>query len=287
MQEGYKLRAYAKINLGLDVVGVLPNGYHEVRMIMQTVGIYDELSFEKTENGIVITTDAGELPTNEDNLIYKAVKLLFDKYAISEGVRIHLQKNIPIAAGMAGGSTDAAATLKGISELFELNCDEKELRELGVKIGADVPYCIMGGTALAEGIGEKLTKLSPAPDCFLLVAKPDINVSTKYVYEHLDAQEDYEHPDIDGMLDAISKGSLDGVVSTMGNVLETVTVPAYPVIDTIKARMRELGALNSMMSGSGPTVFGIFDQEAVAAKAFESLKADGVAKQVFLTGFVQ
>ena len=139
MQEGYKLRAYAKINLGLDVVGVLPNGYHEVRMIMQTVGIYDELSFEKTENGIVITTDAGELPTNEDNLIYKAVKLLFDKYAISEGVRIHLQKNIPIAAGMAGGSTDAAATLKGISELFELNCDEKELRELGVKIGADVP----------------------------------------------------------------------------------------------------------------------------------------------------
>ncbi|MBQ4536219.1 MAG: 4-(cytidine 5'-diphospho)-2-C-methyl-D-erythritol kinase [Lachnospiraceae bacterium] len=287
MQEGYKLRAYAKINLGLDVVGVLPNGYHEVRMIMQTVGIYDELSFEKTENGIVITTDAGELPTNEDNLIYKAVKLLFDKYAISEGVRIHLQKNIPIAAGMAGGSTDAAATLKGISELFELNCDEKELRELGVKIGADVPYCIMGGTALAEGIGEKLTKLSPAPDCFLLVAKPDINVSTKYVYEHLDAQEDYEHPDIEGMLDAISKGSLDGVVSTMGNVLETVTVPAYPVIDTIKARMRELGALNSMMSGSGPTVFGIFDQEAVAAKAYESLKADGVAKQVFLTGFVQ
>lgn len=287
MQEGYRRRAYAKINLGLDVLGVLPNGYHEVRMIMQTVGIYDELSFEKAENGIVITTDAGELPTNEDNLIYKAVKLLFDKYAISEGVRIHLQKNIPIAAGMAGGSTDAAATLKGISELFELNCDEKELRELGVKIGADVPYCIMGGTALAEGIGEKLTKLSPAPDCFLLVAKPDINVSTKYVYEHLDAQESYEHPDIDGMLEAISQESLDGVVSTMGNVLETVTVPAYPVIDTIKARMKELGALNSMMSGSGPTVFGIFDQETVAKKAFEALKADGLAKQVFLTGFVQ
>ena len=185
----YRIKAYAKINLGLDVVRRLENGYHEVKMVMQTVGIYDVLDFQRTARGIVITTDSGELPTNEDNLIYKAAKLMIEKYHITEGVKIHLEKHIPIAAGMAGGSTDAAATLKGMNRLFDLGCTLKDLMELGVKIGADVPYCVMGGTALAEGIGEKLTPLAPAPDCYVLVAKPDINVSTKYVYEHLDAQE--------------------------------------------------------------------------------------------------
>ncbi len=280
-------KAYAKINLGLDVLGTLPNGYHEVKMVMQTVGIYDVLTFEKTSEGIVITTDSGELPTNEDNLIYKAVKLLFDKYHVTEGVRIHLEKHIPIAAGMAGGSTDAAATLKGINELFDLGCDEEELKEIGVKIGADVPYCVMGGTALAEGIGEKLTALSPAPDCYLLVAKPDINVSTKYVYEHLDALESYEHPDIDGMVKAIQEGNLDGVVARMGNVLQDVTIPAHPIIDTLKQRMKELGAEESMMSGSGPTVFGIFSDEAKAKQAYDQMVQDNQAKQIFLTGFVK
>ncbi len=280
-------KAYAKINLGLDVLSVLPNGYHEVKMVMQTVGIYDVLTFEKASEGIVITTDSGELPTNEDNLIYKAAGLLFDKYQVTEGVRIHLEKHIPIAAGMAGGSTDAAATLKGINELFALGCDLEELKTLGVKIGADVPYCVMGGTALAEGIGEKLTALKAAPDCHLLVAKPDINVSTKYVYETLDSLKSYDHPDIDGMVAAIERGDLAGITGRMGNVLQDVTIPAHPIIDTLKKRMKELGAKESMMSGSGPTVFGIFTEEATARSAYEQMVADNVTKQIFLTGFVK
>lgn len=280
------LKAYAKINLGLDVVRRLENGYHEVKMIMQTVGIYDTLSFEKTESGIVITTDSGELPTDENNLIYKAAKLILDQYQVAGGVRINLNKEIPIAAGMAGGSTDAAATFKGINELYRLGCSLEELQELGVKVGADVPYCIMGGTALSEGIGEILTPLSPAPQCFVLVAKPDINVSTKYVYEHLDAAGISKHPDIDGMTAAIQAGDLQGILDRMENVLEKVTVQAHPIIDTIKAKMKELGAEQSLMSGSGPTVFGIFTDRIQAEAAYEGLKQEQLAKQVFLTTFV-
>ena len=283
----YRIKAYAKINLGLDVVRRLENGYHEVKMVMQTVGIYDVLEFQRTEGGIVITTDSGELPTDENNLIYKAAKLMMEAYHIGEGVKIHLEKHIPIAAGMAGGSTDAAATLKGMNRLFDLGCTLKDLMELGVKIGADVPYCVMGGTALAEGIGEKLTPLAPAPDCYVLVAKPDINVSTKYVYEHLDAQEIVKHPDIDGMVEAIAEESLQGILDRMENVLETVTVSAYPVIQTIKDRMKELGAINSLMSGSGPTVFGIFVEKDMARRAYEKLEEEQLAKQIFLTEFCE
>ncbi|MGN0168985.1 MAG: 4-(cytidine 5'-diphospho)-2-C-methyl-D-erythritol kinase [Acetatifactor sp.] len=281
--EQYTIKAYAKVNLGLDVVNRLPNGYHQVKMIMQTVGIYDELTMEKTESGIIVTTDSGELPTDENNLIYKAAKLMQEKYGIREGVRIHLQKNIPIAAGMAGGSTDAAATMKGMNILFGLEAKTEELMAEAVKIGADVPYCIMGGTALAEGIGEKLTALPPVPKIFLLVAKPDINVSTKYVYEHLDAEGIAHHPDIDGMVEAIREGSLQGILERMENVLETVTIPAHPVIEVIKKRMRELGAADSLMSGSGPTVFGVFPDEEGAKKAYEQMRQDGLAKQIFLT----
>lgn len=283
----YRIKAYAKINLGLDVIGRLENGYHEVKMVMQTVGIYDVLDFQRTEGGIVITTDSGELPTGEGNLIYKAAKLMIEKYGIKEGVKIHLEKHIPIAAGMAGGSTDAAATLKGMNRLFDLGCTLKDLMELGVQIGADVPYCVMGGTALAEGIGEKLTPLAPAPDCYVLVAKPDINVSTKYVYEHLDAQEIVKHPDIDGMIEAIAEESLQGILDRMENVLETVTVSAYPVIRTIKERMKELGAINSLMSGSGPTVFGIFVEKDMARRAYDKLEEEQLAKQIFLTEFCE
>ena len=272
----YRIKAYAKINLGLDVVRRLENGYHEVKMVMQTVGIYDVLEFQRTEGGIVITTDSGELPTDE-----------METYHIGEGVKIHLEKHIPIAAGMAGGSTDAAATLKGMNRLFDLGCTLKDLMELGVKIGADVPYCVMGGTALAEGIGEKLTPLAPAPDCYVLVAKPDINVSTKYVYEHLDAQEIVKHPDIDGMVEAIAEESLQGILDRMENVLETVTVSAYPVIQTIKDRMKELGAINSLMSGSGPTVFGIFVEKDMARRAYDKLEEEQLAKQIFLTEFCE
>ena len=279
----YRIKAYAKINLGLDVVRRLENGYHEVKMVMQTVGIYDVLDFERTDGGIVITTDSGELPTDENNLIYKAAKLMMETYPISGGVKIHLEKHIPIAAGMAGGSTDAAATLKGMNRLFDLGCTLKDLMELGVKIGADVPYCVMGGTALAEGIGEKLTPLAPAPDCYVLVAKPDINVSTKYVYEHLDAQEIVKHPDIDGMVEAIAEESLQGILDRMENVLETVTVSAYPIIQTIKDRMKELGAINSLMSGSGPTVFGIFDDKQQAQICLNHMREQGSARQAYIT----
>lgn len=281
----FQMKAYGKINLGLDVIGKLPNGYHEVKMVMQTVRIYDELTFEKIESGIEITTDAAELPTDENNLIYKAAKLMKEKYHIQEGVRIHLRKNIPIAAGMAGGSTDAAAVMKGISRMFGLDISILELMEMGVEIGADVPYCVIGGTALAEGIGEKLTPLELAPECFVLVAKPDINVSTKYVYEHLDMAGITKHPDIDGMVEAISIGSLQGILDRMENVLETVTIPAYPVIHELKQRMKELGAVNSLMSGSGPTVFGIFLEERAAQVALDRLAQEQLAKQIFVTTF--
>lgn len=280
-------QAYAKINLGLDVISRLPNGYHEVKMIMQTVGIYDVLTLEKVPEGIVITTDNGELPVDENNLIYKAAKLMKEKYAIESGVRIHLEKHIPIAAGMAGGSTDAAATFTGMNELFEIGASEEMLRELGVKVGADVPYCIMGGTALAEGIGEKLSRLPAPPDCFLLIAKPDINVSTKYVYEHLDAEGVEVHPDIDGMIEALTEEDLAGIVERLGNVLETVTVKKYPVIREIKETMLECGAEGSLMSGSGPTVFGIFTEREKAEKALEILRQKELAKQLFVTEFVK
>lgn len=281
--EQYDIKAYAKINLGLDVAQKLPNGYHEVRMIMQTVGIYDELTLEKTDAGIYLTTDSGELPTDENNLIYRAARLMQQTYQIEGGVRIHLRKAIPIAAGMAGGSTDAAATMKGMNNLFGLGLSVPELMDLSVRIGADVPYCILGGTALAEGIGEKLTSLPAAPTCHVLIAKPDINVSTKYVYEHLDSAGIQHHPDIDGMVSAIRAGSLPGILERLENVLEAVTIPLYPVIADLKKRMLELGAAGSLMSGSGPTVFGIFTDREKASDAYEQLLSENIAKQIFLT----
>ncbi len=281
--EKYHIKAYAKINLGLDVVKRLPNGYHQVKMILQTVDIFDSLTLERTDSGITLTTDSHELPAGRDNLVYRAAELMREKYHITEGIHIHLEKRIPVAAGMAGGSTDAAAAMKGISRLFGLDAPLPRLMKYGVDIGADVPYCIMGGTALAEGIGDVLTALPPAPDCVILVAKPDISVSTKYVYEHLDAAGLTSHPDIDGMRTAIETGSLQGILDRMENVLETVTIPAHPVIDTIKRRMRELGAVNSLMSGSGPTVFGIFLEKQTAELAGRRLAEEALAKQIFVT----
>lgn len=281
--EPLKLNAYAKINLGLDVIGRLPNGYHQVKMIMQSVGICDELTFRRQPAGITISTDSGELPTDENNLIYKAAKILLSTCNIQEGVQIHLEKRIPIAAGMAGGSTDAAATLKAVNQLFALEKTTEELLELGVKIGADVPYCILGKTALAEGIGEKLTPLPPMPACYLLVAKPNINVSTKYVYTTLDAAPIPSHPDIDGMVDAMYARDLTGITSRLGNVLENVTIPAHPIIQQIKTKFLELGSTGVLMSGSGPTVFGIFSDQKIAEEAYLAMKQSNLAGQVFLT----
>ena len=279
-------RAYAKINLGLDVLRRRENGYHDVKMVMQTVGIYDELIFEKIEKGIIVTTDKEELPTDKGNLIYRAAELLAEKYQIRKGVRISLKKNIPIAAGMAGGSTDAAAVFHGMNVLFDLRMDEKTMREEGVKIGADVPYCIMGGTALSEGIGEVLTALPMPPKAVLCIARPDINVSTKFVYENLHIERVKDHPDIDGMVQAIREGDLKGITDRMANVLETVTVKEYPIIEEIKKQMMESGAENALMSGSGPTVFGVFAEEAKAREAMEKIQRKKLAQQVFVTEFV-
>ena len=277
--------AFAKINLGLDVVRRLPNGYHEVRMIMQTVGICDVLTFRKAASGIQLVVDNEELPTDGNNLICKAAKLLLESAGIEGGVSITLEKHIPIAAGMAGGSTDAAAALLGINELYEIGYDVDKLKELGVKIGADVPYCIQGGTALAEGIGEVLSPLPTPPTCHLVIAKPDINVSTKFVYENLRANELESHPDIDGMIEGLEKGDLKAITDRLANVLETVTVPAYPIIDEIKQSMLDAGAEGALMSGSGPTVFGIFTELEKAKQAAKRIKDAELAKQVFVTAF--
>lgn len=287
----FTLKAYAKINLGLDVVRRLPNGYHEVKMVMQTVGIYDELTFEKIPEGIEVTVEAeglpaGAVPADENNLVYKAAKQLMDKYSVAEGIHIHLKKNIPVAAGMAGGSTDAAATYRGVNRMFNLGASEEEICEMAVKVGADVPYCVKGGTALSEGIGEVLTVLPDAPACYVLVAKPDIFVSTKYVYENLHADTLKHHPDIDGMVEAIKAGNLNGVIERMENVLETVTEKAYPIIGEIKTFMESQGAKRAMMSGSGPTVFGIYETSEQAKAGYEALKEAGLAKQVFLTTLI-
>ena len=279
-----RLQAFAKINLGLDVLGKREDGYHEVRMIMQTIRMYDQLDMRKSvEPGIHLTTNKKYIPVDENNLVWRAAKLMMDTCGIIEGVSIHLHKVIPVAAGMAGGSSDAAATLVGMNRLFHCGLSKEKLMELGVQIGADVPYCVLRGTALAEGIGEKLTVLPPMPDCWILIGKPGISVSTKYVYTTLDLNTDTVHPDIDGMKKALEDGNLYGITERMGNVLQDVTIPAYPEVERIKEQMKTLGAVNAMMSGSGPTVVGIFDNEEKAQEACQKLWESGSCQQVFLT----
>lgn len=280
------LKAYAKINLGLDVVRKREDGYHEVRMIMQTIGIFDRVVINKSETpGIRMTTNTRFLPTDENNLVVRAAKMIMDEFNIDKGVDIYLEKFIPVAAGMAGGSSDCAATLVGMNILFSLGLRNRELMERGKKLGADVPYCILRGTALSEGIGEILTPLKSAPQCYVVVAKPTVSVSTKYVYENLVLDENTFHPDIDGMRKAIENKDLKGITDRMGNVLETVTVKQYPQIERIKNVMKENGALNSLMSGSGPTVFGIFDDEEKAKKTLELMRNDKEVRKSYLTGF--
>lgn len=285
-----ELKAYGKINLGLDVVRRREDGYHEVRMIMQTVRVYDAIELNRTEEeGIRLSTNLYYLPDNENNLGYRAAKLLMDEFGIRDGVEIKMKKFIPVAAGMAGGSSDAAAVLFGVNKMFGLGLSKQELMERGVRLGADVPYCIMRGTALSEGIGEILTPLPPMPQCRVLIAKPAVSVSTKHVYESLNLPSlgAEAHPDIDAMRAAIEKKDLSGVVSQLGNVLETVTIPENPVIQTLKDKMMEMGADGSLMSGSGPTVFGLFTNQAAQA-AYEELRygsSQDLAKQVYLTSF--
>lgn len=283
-----RLKALAKINLGLDVLRRREDGYHEVRMVMQTLKMYDKITMKKTqEPGIEIKSNLFYVPENENNLAYRAAKLLMDEFHLEEGVFIDLQKFIPVAAGMAGGSADAAAVLYGMNRMFQLKLSKQQLMKRGVQIGADVPYCIMRGTVLAEGIGERLTPLSPMPACSVVVAKPPISVSTKFVYENLELDKIDRHPQIDIVLEGLREGNLHKVAANMGNVLETVTIPNYPVIAEIRDQMLEMGALNAMMSGSGPTVFGICRERETAENIAAAIRKEEPADAVFVTGFVK
>lgn len=284
LEDHMRLRALAKINLGLDIVGKREDGYHEVRMIMQTIQMYDVLEIrEKTSPGISLMTNLPYIPTDEGNLVYKAAKLLMDEFQVKEGLSIQLDKSIPVAAGMAGGSSDAAAALVGVNRLFRLGLSEQQLMERAVQIGADVPYCVMRGTALAEGIGEKLTQLPGVPHMYILIGKPGVNVSTKVAYGNLNLPGIKQHPDIDGMVADIKNGDLYSMLPKMGNVFEPGIIGKYSIIQKIKNLMEENGALKAMMSGSGPTVFGIFDDKEKMQYAAGVLRRSGLAKTVFAT----
>ncbi len=282
--DSIRLNAMAKINLGLDVTGKRPDGYHELRMVMQMINLYDKIEISKLETPeIIVETNLSFLPVNENNIVYKAAQLLINKFHLTQGVRIVLEKHIPVAAGMAGGSSDAATVLYGMNKLFSLGMTKKQMMEEGVKLGADVPYCVLRTTALSEGIGEILTTLPPMPKCHIVIAKPGISVSTKAVFSKLQVDKIEKHPDIDGIVEAIKAGSLTDIADRLGNTLEEVTIKDYPVIAQIKEEMLAKGALGALMSGSGPTVFGIFDDEKKAKNAYTVLKAGTKARQVFLT----
>lgn len=299
-----ELKAYAKVNLALDVIRRRPDGYHEVKMIMQNLSLHDVLTFsvndkeikkykdskaevsKKKENEsykIILTANSDKIPVDERNLVYKVVSLMFDEYGINACIKIHLEKHIPVEAGMAGGSTDCAAAIKAVNRIFELGLSQKELMDIGVKLGADVPYCIMARTALSEGIGEKLTSVTPLSSCYVLVAKPPISVSTGMVYKNLKCDELDAHPDVDGMIEALSNKDIKGVTERMDNVLETVTVKLHPKIEELKDIMKDKGALNAIMSGSGPTVFGIYEDKNVAEAAGEYIIKKGLSREVYVT----
>lgn len=289
--EKQSYRARAKINLALDVCRRLENGYHEVKMVMQTVDLYDELEFKRREDpDIILSVNSKDyLGDLENNLIFRAANLMRQQYGIQQGVEIRLKKNIPVAAGMAGGSTDAAVTMIAMNELYELGLSKEELMRQSLRLGADIPFCILGGTALAEGIGERLTPLPAPPPAVILIVKPPIMVSTKWAYENLQANKLEHHPDIDGMAEALKQGDLKGITDRMENVMESVTESAHPVLIDIKKMMCGSGAINALMSGSGPSIFGVFlEEEAARAAAVyidQTLRTKGMDAQVNVTTF--
>ena len=276
------IKAYAKVNLGLDIIGKREDGYHLLKMIMQTVDLYDEIEINKSDdNKISIKCNISYVPVDNRNLMYKAAVLFMDKYNINSGLKINIKKNIPVAAGMAGGSTDAAAVLKCLNKLFEVNAPYEELVNLALKIGADVPYCINGGTAICEGIGEVITELPPFKNVIMVIVKPSFGVSTKEVYGGLDISRIKKHVKIDDIVRGMKKNNINVVCYNMKNVLENVTIRKYPVIKDIKHMMIKQGAKGALMSGSGPTVFGIFSDMMSAQRCFENMKRK--YKDVFIT----
>ncbi len=282
-----KLKAYGKINLGLDVLCKRDDGYHDLDMIMQSVDLCDSITITKNKTGeISVESDTSKIPNDESNLAYKAALLLKDEFDIKKGVDIQIEKNIPISGGMAGGSTDCAAVLKGMNKLFKLKLSEQELMDRGVKLGADVPYCIMGKTARAQGIGEVLTPIPNKLKGYIVLAKPPISVSTGFVYGRIDEVDVKKKPDTEAMIEAIKKNDLEGLADSICNVLEEVTIPDYPMVQEIKDKMMAHGALNAMMTGSGPTVFGLFDDKKKATEAVDGLKESRILEQLYLAKFV-
>lgn len=275
------LRARAKINLSIDVINKRSDGYHNIKMLMQSIKLHDIVHIEKKLSDIEIKCNHKWVPQNSDNIAFKAAKLLIDKYNIDSGVRIFIDKKIPICAGLAGGSSNAAAVLVGMNKMFKLNLSNSKLIELGKTIGADIPFCIEGGTMLAEGIGDKLTKMPCLPTTSLILVKPQIGISTKWVYENLKCNDIKVRPNTDLLINALEKKDITKISKNMVNVLEEVIHSKYPIINEIKNILLELGANGSLMSGSGSTVFGVFNDKKAAKNAFE--KIDKSSWQCILT----
>lgn len=267
-----KIKAYGKVNISLDVVGKREDGYHLLSMIMQNIDLYDEIEVEKQQCGIILECNKSYVPVDNRNLAYKAAEIFKERYDIVDGVKINIEKNIPVSAGLAGGSTDAAAVLKVMNKLFNVNATEEELMELGLKLGADIPYCIHGGTALCEGIGEIITPIKPFRDKIVVLVKPAFGVSTKEVYKNFNLEKVKQHPKTAEIINAIENDDLNFVASNMKNLLENVTLRKHKILIKIKEEMNDCGAINSMMSGSGPTVFAFFDDMLKAQRCFEKMK---------------
>lgn len=268
------MKSFAKINLSLDVLGVLPNGYHEVRMVMQTVSLCDLVGLTKTPSGINLTSNLPFLPTGAGNVAYAAAEAFFERTKIQGGVNINLKKRIPVGAGLAGGSGNAAAVLKGLNNLYDAHLPVRTLCEIASPLGADIPYCIIGGTRLAEGVGEKISPLPKMPHCHVVLVKPQFSISTSWAYNNIDSHPSLSHPDTKALIAALRRCDLKGVCGNMGNVLEDVSISRYDVLAKLKLRLRELGALGAQMSGSGPTVFGIFDDFRKAKAANDILREE-------------
>lgn len=275
------VKARAKINLSLDILGKREDGYHDVKMLMQTIELHDSVLISKRDEGIKVKCNVPYVPTDNRNVVYKAAQYMIEEYKINSGIYINLRKNIPVSAGLGGGSADAASVIEGINMLFELKLSKEQLIEIGSRFGADIPYCIIGGTALAEGIGEKLTILPALPKTTVLICKPSTHISTSYVYANLDLSKIKQHPDTDFLINSIKKGDVRTLASNMKNVLETVTAVERPVINDIKNVLLGNGAQGTMMSGSGTSVFGIFENRYKALQAANKLKR--FSKEIFVT----
>ncbi|MFE5324465.1 4-(cytidine 5'-diphospho)-2-C-methyl-D-erythritol kinase [Paenibacillus sp. NPDC056579] len=273
-------KAPAKINLSLDVLHKREDGYHEVEMVMTMVDLADRIEMQELpRDTIIISSQAGYIPLDEKNLAFQAAKLIKDRYDVKQGVYIHLDKKIPVAAGLAGGSSDAAATLRGLNRLWKLNIPTDELQRLGAELGSDVPFCVTGGTAVATGRGEKLEAIESPPQCWVVLAKPPINVSTSEIYGKLRANAIKHHPSTARVIDAIRQKRFDLLCDNLGNVLEEVTLDLYPEVRQLKDCMIRLGADGVLMSGSGPTVFGLVSKEAKVPRIYNGLR--GFCKDVY------